>query len=321
MKNIRFALLFISLAISLNLLISNANAQASQYSDLRRPIFAADTLDMAKLHISYALTYMPDPKDTNNLKKDFKILQIGDKITKFYSYYVFQSDSLITADYKNGRLSAPIRRTPDILGEGYEIYNNYPEKGKRVVIDAITSITVYKYEEESAMPQWTIIGETTEIMGYQCIKATGSLGGRDYEAWFTLSIPISAGPWKLGGLPGLILRAYDSNRHYVFECSGIERLKQQPIIMPGVPAIIPGLKYAANTKKEYMKDQKRYHNDYINYLLGLGINIVLLDDDGNITEQLNTPNETFRNMKISRGMKIYARDRYKKVPYNPIEIE
>ena len=84
MKSIQFALLFISLTIAFNLLISNANAQVSQYSYLRRPIFVADTLDMAKLHISYTLTYMPDPKDTNNLKKDFKILQIGDKMTKFY---------------------------------------------------------------------------------------------------------------------------------------------------------------------------------------------------------------------------------------------
>jgi len=42
---------------------------------------------------------------------------------------------------------------------------------------------------------------------YECLKATGHFRGRDYEVWFTPDIPISSGPFKLGGLPGMILEA------------------------------------------------------------------------------------------------------------------
>ena len=43
------------------------------------------------------------------------------------------------------------------------------------------------------------------------------------EAWYTPEIPRSEGPWKLQGLPGLILKASDSRQHYTFVCTGIGR--------------------------------------------------------------------------------------------------
>lgn len=44
-----------------------------------------------------------------------------------------------------------------------------------------------------------------------CKKAIGEFRGRTYEVWFSEEIPVNFGPWKLWGLPGLIVEAQDFN--------------------------------------------------------------------------------------------------------------
>lgn len=59
--------------------------------------------------------------------------------------------------------------------------------------------------------QWSLGKERKEILGYKCKSATTTFRGRKYIAYYTSKIPISNGPWKFGGLPGLILeiKSYD----------------------------------------------------------------------------------------------------------------
>jgi len=59
---------------------------------------------------------------------------------------------------------------------------------------------------------WDITEETKMIGIYKVQKATAHFRGRDYTAWFTSQIPLPYGPWKLVGLPGLILEAYDTDK-------------------------------------------------------------------------------------------------------------
>ena len=56
---------------------------------------------------------------------------------------------------------------------------------------------------------WTLTGEKKVISGYEAQRATCQFRGRSYEAWFTPSIPISAGPNFFGGLFGLILELHN----------------------------------------------------------------------------------------------------------------
>ena len=48
------------------------------------------------------------------------------------------------------------------------------------------------------------------ILGQLCNKAVGEFRGRRYIAWFAPDIAVSYGPWKLQGLPGLILKIKDA---------------------------------------------------------------------------------------------------------------
>lgn len=57
--------------------------------------------------------------------------------------------------------------------------------------------------------EWRLESEEKTVGGIPCKRATVRFKGRDYVAWYAPSIPISNGPWKLGGLPGLILEAGD----------------------------------------------------------------------------------------------------------------
>ena len=47
-------------------------------------------------------------------------------------------------------------------------------------------------------------------------RATGKLYGKQWTAWYTEEMPSSAGPWKLRGLPGLIIKAEDAEGIHCF---------------------------------------------------------------------------------------------------------
>lgn len=81
---------------------------------------------------------------------------------------------------------------------------------------------MYNYIFEIQYPgiDWTIASDTTTIGGYICQMARGRWKGRLYTAWFCPDLPFPYGPWKLRGLPGLILQAADSSGQIVFEFAG-----------------------------------------------------------------------------------------------------
>ncbi|MFN8303826.1 MAG: GLPGLI family protein [Saprospiraceae bacterium] len=69
---------------------------------------------------------------------------------------------------------------------------------------------------------WVIYNEFKRFGPYKCQKAIGYFRGRTYEAWFTPDIPIPSGPFKLGGLPGLILEAKSIDGQIEFLFSNLE---------------------------------------------------------------------------------------------------
>lgn len=79
------------------------------------------------------------------------------------------------------------------------------------------------YEEPFSEIDWVIEEDSTKtVLGYQCVMATAVYHGREWTAWFTPEIPLQDGPWKLCGLPGLIMEAYEPSGQHCFSVTGIE---------------------------------------------------------------------------------------------------
>lgn len=78
----------------------------------------------------------------------------------------------------------------------------------------------YTYEHIPSM-NWILSEETKMFNKIECNKATTNFRGRIYTAWYAPSIPSSFGPWKLNGLPGLILEANDESNNVVFKLKKI----------------------------------------------------------------------------------------------------
>jgi GLPGLI family protein len=68
---------------------------------------------------------------------------------------------------------------------------------------------------------WEVKEEQKKVGRFNCQKAIGKFRGRTYTAWFTPEIPIHFGPWKLHGLPGLIVEVADDQKALLMQVQSI----------------------------------------------------------------------------------------------------
>lgn len=70
---------------------------------------------------------------------------------------------------------------------------------------------------------WFLTKETKPIGDFIAHKAVTNFRGREWEVWFTYDIPMSYGPWKLRGLPGLILEAKEKTEKIYFSAIKVQK--------------------------------------------------------------------------------------------------
>lgn len=81
-------------------------------------------------------------------------------------------------------------------------------------------------KEKIIKPEWVIEDSLKVIGGYNAQKATTQLYGRKWIAYFTTEIEKTISPWRLNGLPGTILEAYDESEKYFFSLDKIELIEK-----------------------------------------------------------------------------------------------
>jgi GLPGLI family protein len=210
---------------------------------MRRDISNMITIDSAKIRVWYALN-AKDIKD-HNTYEDLHRLEIGTHISKYDSYFLFRQDSLRMTFYRwrkenphadsGGTTLKPLsHRDPRDHNDDTEwseyyysiLFKDFSAGSSTVYTDTPLKVPSFHYIDDIGGQDWNLHEDTATVAGYLCQKAVCSFRGRIIEAWFTPEIPINNGPWKFGGLPGLILKLYDTDKLKVFECSAIEIFEQ-----------------------------------------------------------------------------------------------
>ncbi|MDO4158912.1 MAG: GLPGLI family protein [Prevotellaceae bacterium] len=215
-----------------------------------------DACDEMKYRINYIFKFVDDTTKTPyKPNKEDMLLEIGSKVTSFYSFVAYQSDSINAKAMENG--------TYDYVVDGiitWRLYKNYPETDKYTYLEKF-GMDRFAAIETLETPSWTLCPDSiSTILGYTCHLATATYKGRNWSAWYTEDIPISEGPWLLYGLPGLILKAYDSEKQFEFEANGMKQ------ITDSTPIYYKGAKYESIDWETMQGVYKRYYADPVGYI-------------------------------------------------------
>ena len=223
----------ITLIIGLAAVCGGANAQQKQGKAFR-PRFtqygAANVTEIgrSKIRILYAFQAQ-DLKDEDTWIDCGQLLT--DKgMTQYSSFFVSENNAFIRKWQKDNPNKSYYPGSAKLKGRMKDYWSEYQYsqiyvQGKELTEWAVMpspEFTQYHYTEPWPLMQWTLESEKQTICGYQCQRATCHWRGRDYEAWFTSAIPLKSGPWKFGGLPGLIMKIYDTKHLYTWEAVSVE---------------------------------------------------------------------------------------------------
>ncbi len=95
--------------------------------------------------------------------------------------------------------------------------------------DFLSDIRLIPIKEELINFDWEITDEVKEIGGKRSIKATAQWRCKEYIAWFSPEINVSAGPSIFHGLPGLIIRLEKEGEDGYYELREFGTLKEQKL--------------------------------------------------------------------------------------------
>lgn len=221
-------------------------------------------IDVLQARASYDFRYKDYTKQSNYAKSDLMFLDIGKRVSKFYSRNQQIRDSLMNDGLKKNLSPGEIVEIQRGYKKGnkfviYQIFDN------KQIIETNQFINGFLCEESMGMPKWDIRKDDNKtILGYACQKAVASLGGREWEVYFTPEIPLNKGPWKLWGLPGLIVYAKDSEDLFLFELKGFETKSDDAAIIL-VNTESKGKEYQKVDKKTYKSHEKLCKEDFFTF--------------------------------------------------------
>ena len=203
-------------------------------------------VDISYINVTYRHVYKKDEDTSIFPRQNFETLFVGKKFSLFLGFkgQYLTEVKIVTDKMEAERIlqesSAKHQREIDsgfisghslfylwILKDNISLketvaVNDYWYRDNNPNPFAVSESLTNFYDEPFPEFSWEITGDTAEVFGYDCIGAECDFRGRHWTAWFAPEIAVNEGPWKLRGLPGLILKAEADGGWFTYECVGID---------------------------------------------------------------------------------------------------
>jgi len=204
--------------------------------------------DHAQIAVHYKFSHLRDTTNRQPYRENM-VLLVGDRSSVYKTNEgPAQQQSAAGADG---------RTRTDIHMRGTKVeYYQFPNEKNLVRKDWIP---MTDFVISGALPpiDWHITRDTATFGGMHCQKATTHFRGRDYTAWFCPDLPLHIGPWKLNGLPGVIVDAHDSKNEVSFTFDGISR-SESTVIQPPQNGVKTTDKEFSKLEETARKDPEAY---------------------------------------------------------------
>lgn len=214
----------------------------------------------------YQVTMKPDASNKADVKTENAYLDISAEKSMFYSENRIKRDSVMKANFQSGGARGFNRDQMESLRSNINYSIEKDKKNQKILYKDRLGRDIYSYEEDRPL-DWKILSETTKIGEYKVQKAETDFGGRKWTAWFTTDLPYQDGPYKFTGLPGLVVKAEDSQGDYSFDLMKNYKISDFPE-MTTFGNIIKV------KRSDYVKQQEKFKADpmsFVNSQRGGGI--------------------------------------------------
>ena len=221
-----------------------AQAQNDGLDDIMAEMMAAkvhqECIDTANLVATYNYECQTQDADGKAVTDRMKLcLLVGRHCTRCFPYRKFRKErewaegkkqfaadflQMNKREYMEGYDFLSEEELPLLRSESFcfmpQVWTNYPE-GQVTVRDAIPP-SIYETQEQRKPIKWTLNDNTLTVAGYLCKTAVCQLHGRKWTVRYAEDIPTTAGPWKLCGLPGLIVEAVSDDGTHRFTLTELQ---------------------------------------------------------------------------------------------------
>ncbi|RKS53409.1 GLPGLI family protein [Gillisia mitskevichiae] len=229
-----------------------------------------------KFKATYLLKFKTDTTNLSDQKHEELLLLIGDSQSKFISKARIIRDSIMRETIKNQTSSGSINLMGLDLPKtniAETVYKNREQN--QIITTEKKGKDDYLYTEELKQLDWRILPETKVVAGYKVQKAKTYFAGRNYIAWFTEELPISEGPYKFSGLPGLIIQIQDAQNHYNYQLIKWENINKDELVENKDYTN----NYVVIEKEEFFKFKKEYYENFFQRAEARGITLMLSPQD------------------------------------------